>query len=251
MTTTPWHDDDAFWEEFAPLMFGPAQWSAAADEIEGVLARAAVAPAGRVLDMCCGPGRHSLALARRGFRVTGVDRTRAYLEQARAAAAAEGLAVEWVEADARAFRREGAFDLALSLYTSFGYSEDPADDRRLMANLRASLAPGGTLVVDLLGKEILARIFQQRDWQPLEGGGFALQERQVARDWGWMENRWVILRDGAVREHRFGHRLYAGTELVALLRDVGFETVSLFGDFAGAPYDHRAQRLLAVARVAA
>jgi SAM-dependent methyltransferase len=247
--TTEWHDDDAFWTTFAPLMFDEKRIADARPDIDGVLARSG-APAGcRVLDVCCGPGRHALELARRGFRVTGVDRSLSYLDQARGAAAAEGLDVEWVAADAREFRRAGAFDLALSLFTSFGYFADPEEDRRMMAHVRASLAPGGALVVDLLGKEVIARQFRPRDWYPLADGSLALEDRRVTQGWGWLENTWRIVRDGVVHEHRFGNRLYSGVELATLLRDVGFAAVELFGGLAGAPYDHEAERLVAVARV--
>jgi len=58
-----------------------------------------------VLELACGPGRHALEFARRGYRVTGVDRTARYLETAREKAGEEGLDVEWVEADMRTLRR--------------------------------------------------------------------------------------------------------------------------------------------------
>jgi len=247
--STPWHDDDAFWATFAPMMFDAQRFAAASGEIDGVLARSG-SPAGcRVLDVCCGPGRHSLELARRGFRVTGVDRTPSYLAQARDAAAAEGLDVEWVAADAREFRRDGAFDLALSLFTSFGYYADPEEDRRLLANVRASLAPGGALVVDLMGKEVIARVFRARDWRPLPGGGLGLEDRRVVSGWSWLENTWTIVRDGVVEAHTFGTRLYSAAELGTLLREVGFASAEPYGSLEGAPYDHEAQRLVVVARV--
>lgn len=95
-----------------------------------------------MLDLCCGPGRHVLEFARRGFRVTGVDRTQRYLEAARATALSEGLAVELVQADMRDFSRPPTFDLALNLFSSFGYFAEAADDLQVLKNLNASLAPG-------------------------------------------------------------------------------------------------------------
>ncbi|NIV31492.1 MAG: methyltransferase domain-containing protein, partial [Anaerolineae bacterium] len=110
--------------------------------------------------------------------MTGVDRTAAYLQKARDAAGVEGLAVEWIEADAREFLRPAAFDLAINMYTSFGYFEDPAEDRRVAENLCTSLSPGGNLVMDLMGKERLARIFSPRSWDELPDGSLFLQERE-------------------------------------------------------------------------
>ncbi|MBM4049039.1 MAG: class I SAM-dependent methyltransferase, partial [Planctomycetes bacterium] len=68
----PWHEEDAFWQTFAPTMFGEPRWAAAGGEVDSMLALAKLAPGAAVLDLACGPGRHSLELARRGFKVTAV-----------------------------------------------------------------------------------------------------------------------------------------------------------------------------------
>jgi SAM-dependent methyltransferase len=144
----------------------------------------------------------------------------------------------------------GAFDAAINLFTSFGYFENPDEDRQAAENLFRSLKPGGSLVMEMMGKEVLARIFLPRDWEELPDGTYFLQERRISRDWTWIENRWILLGDGGRQEFAFGHRLYDGAGLRALLLDVGFKSVALFGDLAGAPYDHHASRLVALARKA-
>ncbi len=241
-----WHEDDAFWETFSPGMFGDEVMLRAAPDVDGLTALAEPAEGASVLDLCCGPGRHSLELARRGFRVTGVDRTAAYLDRARSAALAEGLSIELVLADARDFARPLAFDLAINLFTSFGYFEDPEDDRKMAQAVFSSLRPGGKFVMELMGKEVLARIFQANGWEERDGV-LLLQERWVRDDWGWMENRWLLVRDGQVHEQRLGHRLYSASELKALLRSVGFSEARAFGSLAGDPYDHQARRLVILA----
>lgn len=243
-----WHDDDAFWEAFEQAIFTPERWRKAAEETDQVLALAGVAPGARVLDMACGPGRHAVELARRGYRVVGVDRTASYLAAASEACAEHGLAVELVEADMRGFVRPAAFELALSLFTAFGYFEDPDEDRLVAANLHASLAPGGVLVMELMGREVLTRIFVGHDWTDLGDGRFLLQERRLARDLTWIDNRWILIDQGRCYERRAGHRLYSGSELARLLSEVGFAEVSLFGGLDGSPYDLEAKRLVLVAR---
>lgn len=245
---TAWHEQDDFWET-VPL-FGPERMEIAPQEVDQIIAMLDLKTGAAILDMCCGVGRHSLEFARRGYSVTGVDRTAAYLRTARDAADAEGLSVEWIEADAREFQRSAAFDLAINLYTSFGYFEDPAEDRRMAENLYRSLKPGGFLVMDLMGKERLARIFSRRNWDELPDGSFFLQERKIRDDWTWIENRWILIKDGQQREFTLGHRLYDGTGLRTLLLDSGFESASLYGDLDGVPYDNDARRLVAVAHKA-
>ena len=79
---TAWHEDDNFWETFALLMFGFKQQESASENVDAITSLLRIEPGAAVLDRCCGPGRHSLELAQRGYRVTGVDRTEAFLETA-------------------------------------------------------------------------------------------------------------------------------------------------------------------------
>lgn len=247
---TVWHEQDDFWE-LVP-MFTAHHWEIAPEQVDFVVSVLELEPGAAVLDLPCGVGRHSLELARRGYRVTGVDRTAAYLQAARKTAADEDLELELVQADMREFVRPGAFDAAINLYTSFGYFEDPAEDRQVAENFWLSLKPGGALVMQMMGKEVLARIFLPRDWQELPDGSLFLQERTVTDDWSWVENRWILVKDGERREWAVSHRLYDGVGLKALLLDVGFESVALCGGPAeDVPYDTSAQQLTAVARKAA
>jgi len=242
-----WHETDAFWQMMAPMMFDEQRWAAAPAEIDQVLARLDLQPGAAILDLCCGPGRHSLELARRGFRVTGVDRTAAYLDEAGEKAAGEGLAVEFVQEDMREFCRPESYDAAITMYTSFGYFEEPAENREVLTNIRRSLKTGGALLIEMMGKEVLARIFRQRDWLERDGV-LLLQERQVGRNWSWMENRWIMVRGAERREFKVSQWVYSAAELAALLRESGFRSVEIYGDLDGAPYDHVARRLVAVAR---
>ena len=70
-----WYDDASFWSTFSPAMFEKKKWDIIPEEVDGILDYLRLSPPARILDLCCGPGRHSLELARRGFAVTGVDKT--------------------------------------------------------------------------------------------------------------------------------------------------------------------------------
>jgi SAM-dependent methyltransferase len=242
-----WHEDDQFWQAMAPFVFDAQRWLEASTDVEQIVKLVGLAPPASVLDLCCGQGRHSLELARRGFAVTAVDRTAAYLEEGGRRADTQNLKIEFVKKVIRLFCRPNAFDTALNLYTSFGYFDDPQEDRNVLLNVHRSLKPGGTLVMDLIGKEVLARIFRERDWNA-EGDAICLRETKVSRDWGWIDSRWILLKGTSRQEFSISHRLYSGTELAKLLRECGFVSVRILGDFAGAPYDHKAKRLVAIAR---
>lgn len=243
-----WFENQEFWESFRPIMFNPRRIEQAAGEIESVVKLLEIAPGSHVLDMCSGIGRHSIELARRGFKVTGVDRTPSYLERARRRAEKEGLAIEFVEADMREFRRPAAFDGAISLFTSFGYFEDPNEDVKAARNICDSLRPGARLAMDMNSKEILARKFRERDWEAGPEGTLFLQEHRLRSGWDWIENHWIVIRGSERYETTFGVRLYSGTELSQLLKAAGFSGVTLYGSLEGAPYDQNAERLIALAQ---
>jgi SAM-dependent methyltransferase len=245
--TTPWHEDNSFWETMAPALFGHRRLAAAPVEVEQVLRLVVPSPGARVLDLCCGPGRHSLELARRGFRVTGVDRTTSYLEKAREGAGKEKLDIEFVQDDMRRFCRPDTFDFAIMMFTSFGYFSDPAQNRQVLVNLCRSLKTGGALVMEMMGKEILARIFSERDWVEIDDV-ILMEERKVGKEWNWIETRWILLRGQERNEFRLTLWLWSAGELSQLLRDCGFGSVAVYGDLEGAAYDDKAKRLVAVAR---
>ena len=243
-----WHEDDTFWEAYAPLMFSQEHWAAAPADVDAILGLVSLPAGATALDLGCGVGRHALELARRGYQVTGIDRTAAYLAEAQKRACREGLPSAFLVADMREFTRPAAFDVILSLYTSFGYFEDAADNEKVLINVARSLKPHGRFVLQLMGKEVLARIFQARDWREQDGTYF-LQERTLSDNWGRMQNRWILIRDGTVRETNVSHWIYSAAELVGLLTSSGFAHADIYGDLEGAPYDQAARQLVAVARI--
>jgi SAM-dependent methyltransferase len=243
-----WFEDESFWEELYPVMFPARRFDSAPEEVDKVLVLADREAAGTVVDLCCGPGRHSVELAARGWKVTGVDRTAFLLEKAKERGRARGVEVEWVLEDMRRFRRPGAYDLALSLFTSFGYFDEKGEDRAVLANLCESLVPGGVLVMDVMGKERLAAILQATTSEETEDGSVLVQRHEIFDDWTRIRNEWILIREGRVRRWRFHHTIYGGAELRMLLEGAGFAEVTLFGDLDGGAYGPGAQRLVAVAR---
>ena len=241
-----WFNDDAFWKTFESYMFTPERIEFARVEVDGMIGLLGVQSGAKLLDLCCGGGRHSLEFARRGFDVTGVDRTRAYLEKARSIAATERLSIAFVEADMREFVRPDTFDAAINFFTAFGYFDDPADDLKVARNLRTSLKPGGRLLLDVNGKETLAAKFRARDWSR-RGDAIVLEERRLLDGWKRIESKWTWIRGDERRESTLTLRLYSGAELESILREAGFAKVELYGRLKGTPYDETADRLIAIA----
>ena len=283
-----WFNDADFWKFYAPVIFDDKHWAEVPEVADSVTRLAGLAlyaegpceadrpceaggpcdaggpfdvrgpgDAGgpRVLDLCCGMGRITAELARRGFVATGVDITEALLETAREDAAYENLDIEYIRDDARSFKRPLFFDTAVNLYISFGYFEDPADDLLMARNVYESLKPGGSFIIETLGKETAVRDFTPGEW--FERAGFSVLTEYEAEDsWARLRNRWILIRDNSRNpgelpfrfEKTFTQRLYAATELRALLFAAGFSVVELYGGWDERPYDQNADALIAVGR---
>jgi SAM-dependent methyltransferase len=228
-------------------MFGTGKIESADEETEKILKL--TSPAGEaVLDLCCGPGRCSIALARRGFSVTGIDRTRYLLAKARARARSAGTKINWVQQDMRDSVGTDRFDLAISMFTSFGYFDNRGEDLAVLANVFASLRVGGTFLIDVMGKERLAKILSPTTSQTLPDGTTLVQKHEIFDDWTRIRNEWILIRKNKVRHFRFHHSVYSGLELKERMEQVGFEEVKLYGNLDGNNYGPEAVRLIAVGK---
>jgi SAM-dependent methyltransferase len=242
-----WFDDDSFWADLYPFMFREERFALAVEQVEQILAL--TQPQGTsVLDLACGPGRHAVALAQRGFSVTGVDRTRYLLDKARARARAAHVKVKWVLQDMRDFVRQDAFDLVVNMFTAFGYFDEKCEDMTVLANVLACLHPGGVFLIDVMSKERLARILQPTTSESLPDGTTLVQRHEIFDDWTRIRNEWLLIRGGRVKTFRFHHTLYSGQELRERMELAGFVGVRLYGNLAGDEYGSNAQRLVAVGR---
>ncbi len=148
----------------------------------------------------------------------------------------------------RSFVRPGAFDLALSMFTSFGYFDDKDEDIAVLRNVYASLRPGGALVMDVVGKELLARGFKPASSRKYPDGTVIIDRRGVYDDWTRVRMEWTLIRGDDVRVYTIHHTVYSGQELKDRFAAAGFRDVRLYGSMDGAPYDLAADRLLVVGR---
>src|SRR4029077_16146175 len=237
-----WFENEDFWRDFYPYMFSEERFSAAGEEVSRIMALTQVSGAS-VLDLCCGPGRHSVAFAQRGFDVTGVDRSVLLLDRARKHATESGVSIEFVQEDMRNFVRPASFDLTCSMFTSFGYFKDEEEDLRVLRNIHQSLKANGVLVIETLGKERLARVWKDTACTELSDGSLHFQRHQIRDDWTRVHSEWTLVKEGRSKTFDFEHTVYSGRELKDRLLSSGFRDVKLFGDLQGSSYGLEPLRL--------
>ena len=183
----------------------------------------------RILDLCCGQGRHSLEFARRGFpHVIGLDRSRYLIRLARKRAKQGDLLVSFHEGDARRFRlREGEFHCVCLLGNSFGYFERPEDDLAVLEAVKRALASGGALVMDLMDGEWMRCNFDPRSWEWIDQNHFVCRERDLAEDGDRLISREVVVHAerGVIADQFYAERLYSKDRLETLLSGAGFTNV--------------------------
>lgn len=240
-----WFEDESFWIELYQHMFSEKRYAAASEEVEKILMLSGI-EAKSVLDLCCGPGRHAVAFAKKGIRVTGVDRTPFLLSKAKELAKAEEVEIEWILEDMRNFERPDAFDLVINMFTAFGYFDKKEEDVAVLRNIYASLKQDGCFVIDMMGKEKLARIFEPATVSKEDDGALLVQLHEIFDDWSRIRNEWILIKDGKAKSFKFHHTIYSGQELKDLMHQVGFRDIKLYGNLDGERYGPDAVRLIAV-----
>lgn len=221
-------------------------------ELDGLAQLLDLRPGARVYDQCCGTGAVAVPLAARGYRVQGADLISEYVEGARARAEGAGVEAAFTVADARRHVPAPACDAAFNWYTSFGYSEDDAENLEMLRRAHEGLRPGGVLALEHRNLPGLLRVFQPRLERDHVVDGAALRSVRDSRldlARGMLVQDWTWQRPGGPRRTLHTEvRLYMPHELRAMFEAAGFVDVRLHGGVDGAPLDLESPRLICVGR---
>ena len=197
-----------------------------AAEIDAFLAMLEATPESRILDLCCGQGRHTLELARRGFKhLTGVDRSHYLIARAKRVFRQQGFQAVLREGDARKLRfPSDSFDIVYIAGNSFGYFETIDDDIAVLREIRRLLKPGGQLLIDFTDGDYLRENFESRSWEWIDKNYFVCRERSLSKSRDRLISREVITHTskGVVADQFYAERLYNEQELRELLESTGF-----------------------------
>jgi len=203
----------------------------------------------KVLDICCGAGRHSIELAKRGLVVTGFDLSEFLISEAKNQVKSikeKNLKVKFLIKDMRNFNFGSSFDLAVNLFTSFGYFDNDEENFLIFKNASSSIRKKGWFVFDFLNGEYLRMNIKKLSKASL-AGKLVIQKRRLENDFVIKD---IIIRAGN-KEHIFTERLklYDLKTLIDVLLKNKLNTKNVFGDYFGNKYDlHNSSRLIIFAR---
>ncbi|NQV48566.1 MAG: methyltransferase domain-containing protein [Rhodospirillaceae bacterium] len=201
------------------------------NEVDLLISTTGIRLGDRILDLCCGQGRHVIELAQRGFSsVSGIDRSRYLIRTARKRARKLGLSVSFREGDARFVRvPTGSLDAICMMGNSFGYFESEDDDRQVLQSVQKALCDKGTFAIDISDGEWMRNNFEPRSWEWIDQNQFVCRERTLSADGKRLISREVVTHAerGVIADQFYAERLYSCESIMSLLDEVGFLNVGL------------------------
>jgi SAM-dependent methyltransferase len=224
-------------------MSAAADGAVAARQAEALCRLLRLSPGDGVLDVPCGDGRLSVALAACGLAVTAVDKDNEALTVGRQRTG--GSRVKWVCSDMAVLPPMAPFDAAVCFWSSFGYLSDDGNELFVQGLARA-LKPDGRMYLDT---PVLETLFRQ--WTPRSlnqrGKHHILQQRTFDFRTSRLERAWTYFSDGERRQRVTRQRHYSVFELLAMFERAGFVECQLLGDLDGRPFDESSHKLYVVA----
>jgi cyclopropane fatty-acyl-phospholipid synthase-like methyltransferase len=222
----------------------PEQTKAEADFLEQILA---VPKGAKLLDVPCGGGRHALALAARGYRMTGVDLSAEFIDEARTAATAGGWSVDWLLSDMRRLPWTAEFDGAYCFGNSFGYLE-PEGTEEFIAAVARALRPGARFVIQTgTTAESILPANPKREWYQA-GDVLMLIANEYDAVHSCLDTIYTFIKDGRTETSESSHYIHTAAELQRLLARHSLETESLYAGLDRAPFELGSSLLYLAAR---
>jgi SAM-dependent methyltransferase len=210
----------------------------------------ALPPGAEVLDLCCGHGRHAVLLAKDGLTMTGLDLSKAYLEQASLNATAAGVELELVCSDMRQVPFTGMFDAVVNLFTSFGYLNSDEEDMKVLHQVSKALKLDGAFLIDLINREWVVSNYVQDERKAVPNGTVYQEHRELDLVHSRIQNSFTVTTPDGATHHSDGLtiRLYTLTELVHMLAEAGLAFQAIYGGYESEPYTLETRRMIVVAK---
>ena len=217
------------------------------DEADFLVKTLECASGSRLLDVPCGNGRHSLELAKRGYRMTGLDISEEFIEEARASCSAIGAQIELVLGDMRHVEGEAKFDGAFCVGNSFGYLEY-CDMEAFLNGVSRALKPEARFVVGTgIAAESILLNLKERTWYQVGDILFAIENHYQVEE-SCLDTDHTFVRDGKVETRQSKHWVYTVGEIRRMLERAGLTVQGLYSSLDCQPFTLGSHWLFVVAQ---
>ncbi|MDO7787978.1 class I SAM-dependent methyltransferase [Desulforamulus aquiferis] len=198
----------------------------------------------RVLDLACGTGAYALEFARWGLNVVGLDYEPDMIRLAREKSRKEGLHVDFITGDMRRLEDlEGKFDAVVCIGNSLVHLLNDKDLLKALSQMKERLYPGGTLIIQTVNYDriLKANITQLPDIVNKKAGIIFTRQYEFRPD-GLIDFKTALIKNGSNGSQEnldIGQvplRPLVKKELEAMLREVGFVDIQVYGDFSRKPH---------------
>lgn len=241
-----WYEDDELWERFYDWMFDEESFQLAQQQAPQLLSLI-THRVESILDLGCGPGRHCLAFAQMGFEVTGVDLSPFLLSKAKENSNQASTNINFIQGNMLDFEVKNKQDLIVNMFNSFGYFDTPEKNQQVINNAFSNLNDLGTLVIDTVGKETLARNIEPVHLSEYSNGDLRIERPLLIDNMQIFSNEWILISGDKAFKRSYQHYVYTPVELSQMCYQAGFHNVEVYGNLEGGDYDLESDRLVIVA----
>ncbi len=207
-------------------------------EVDVICELVPIRPGHRILDLCGGHGRHSLALCECGYEnCTVLDYSACLINHGKAYAADREYSIEFVQGNARSTGfKPGAFDHVLIMGNSLGYALNADADRSILVEARRVLRSGGWLLIDAANGDSVRACFNPIAWHEIGPDIVVCRQREINKNSICSREIVISKTKGLIRDRTYSIRLYEPDSLAALIGDTGFTGIRVKTEFAPHKY---------------
>jgi len=205
---------------------------------------------GVMLDLCCGTGRHSLVLCKKGYEVIGMDLSKNLLAIAKLRLRETSVEFPLVRADMRCFPfKDAVFNTVINMFTSFGYLPSESEDIQSLSEVNRTLKKKGKFLLDLANRDHIIRNFRERDWAEFEPF-FMLEKRSLDLKDSRLISQWSLIQkdNGQIKSLQHEVRLYTFARTEQLLQEAGLTVKEVYGGYEKQEFNFDASRMIVLAQ---
>ncbi len=245
-----------FFDSGSPFLNHPLLTPArTAAEVDFVLDHTKLSSVQIILDVGCGPGRHSIELSRRGYQVVGIDPSETMIKVAVKRAAIADVQPKFIQVKGEDFTPDGEIDVVICLFTTLGQIINQGDklhiktSHPLLNRIADGLPPRGNFILEIPQKSwVIANLKKYERFG--DGENYTEIKRVYDAENSILNESFYLVSPKDTRNYFLRYYLYSYQEIQFMLENTGFEITQVYGDYHNSPLTEESPNMLMVARLA-